>query len=350
MTMDPRIERARLLTRRSFFGRSATGIGAAALANLLGQESSDDGILRAPHHPPTARRVIYLFMSGAPSQLDMWDHKPGLRELYDTDIPPSVVGGQRLTTMTSGQNRFPIAPSIFEFARHGQTGSWVSELLPYTASVVDELTVIRSLHTDAINHDPGITFVNSGHEQPGRPSMGAWVSYGLGSPNRDLPAFVVLHSSWSAKRDAQALFSRLWGSGFIPSKHQGVALRSDGDPVLHLSNPPGVSRAARRKLLDALGELNERQYAEVGDPEILSRISQYELAYRMQTSVPDLTDFSDEPEHVLEMYGPDVHRPGTFAANCVLARRLAERDVRFVQVFRSIDELNVIDLEIGIAQ
>ncbi|MCA8944479.1 MAG: DUF1501 domain-containing protein [Planctomycetes bacterium] len=331
--MDPRIERARLLTRRSFFGRSATGIGAAALANLLGQESSDDGILRAPHHPPTARRVIYLFMSGAPSQLDMWDHKPGLRELYDTDIPPSVVGGQRLTTMTSGQNRFPIAPSIFEFARHGQTGSWVSELLPYTASVVDELTVIRSLHTDAINHDPGITFVNSGHEQPGRPSMGAWVSYGLGSPNRDLPAFVVLHSSWSAKRDAQALFSRLWGSGFIPSKHQGVALRSDGDPVLHLSNPPGVSRAARRKLLDALGELNERQYAEVGDPEILSRISQYELAYRMQTSVPDLTDFSDEPEHVLEMYGPDVHRPGTFAANCVLARRLAERDVRFVQVY-----------------
>ncbi len=338
--MDPRLDYRRLLTRRNFFARSATGVGAAALGSLLSRDGlampfdkGGGGVLAAPHHPPTAKRVIYLFMSGAPSQMDMWDYKPKMREYFDKDMPDSVVNGQRFTTMTSGQARFPIAPSVFDFAQHGQAGTWVSELLPYTAQVVDKLAVIRSLHTEAINHDPGITFFNSGHEQPGRPSMGAWMSYGLGSENADLPTFVVLHSSWSAKRDAQALYSRLWGSGFLSSKHQGVSLRSDGDPVLYLSNPPGTSPQARRQALDALAQLNQQQYESVGDPEILARISQYEMAYRMQTSVPDLTDFSDEPEHVLEMYGPDVRKPGTFAANCVLARRLAERDVRFVQVY-----------------
>ena len=324
--MDPRAERELLLTRRQLLGRTATGVGTAALASLLAP--------RAVAHPaPRAKRVIFLFMSGAPSQIDLWDPKPKVRELFDADLPESVRMGQRLTTMTSGQDRFPLAPSIFSFDRHGESGTWVSELLPYTAQVVDELCVIQSLWTTAINHDPAITFVQTGSELPGRPSAGAWLSYGLGSANRDLPAFVVLHSTWSAKRDAQALYSRLWGSGFLPSRYQGVALRSEGDPVLYLSDPPGVSRELRRAQLDALAELNEREHAQVGDPEIRARIAQYEMAYRMQASVPELTDFSDEPPSVLGMYGPDVRKPGTFAANCLLARRLAERDVRFVQVF-----------------
>ncbi len=332
------LERLRTLNRRQFFARSATGIGAAALGSLLGADAArgsalDDGLLLAPHHRPTAKRVIYLFMAGAPSQMDLWDHKPNLRELFDQDLPASVIGGQRFTTMTSNQERFPIAPSQFEFARHGESGRWVSELLPHTAQVVDDLCVMHSVHTDSINHDPGITFCVTGTEQPGRPSMGAWVSYGLGSENRDLPSFVVLHPSWSAKRNAQALFSRLWGTAFLPTRHQGVPLRAHGDPVLYLSDPPGIDAPLRRRMLDALREMNARRSEVVHDPEIDTRIAQYELAYRMQSSVPELFDLAGEPDSVLDLYGPDVRRPGSFAASCLLARRLAERDVRFVQIF-----------------
>ncbi len=338
--MDPRQEYQLLQTRRQFFSRSAKGIGAAALAsllnpNLFAEEATPgpDGILKQFHHKPTAKRVIYLFMSGAPSQLDMYDYKPKMGEMFDVDLPDSIRMGQRITTMTSGQARFPIAPSIFKFQQYGQAGAWVSELLPETAKIVDDLAIVKTVYTEAINHDPAITYIQTGSQLPGRPSMGAWLSYGLGSANQDLPTFVVLHSSWSAKRDAQALYSRLWGSGWLPSRHQGVALRSSGDPVLYLSNPDGVSPERRRQMLDAVAELNQKQYDAFGDPEISARIAQYEMAYRMQTSVPDLMDFSGESKETLELYGPDVAKPGTFAANCLLARRLAERDVRFVQVF-----------------
>ena len=338
--MDPRLEYELLQTRRQFFSRSAKGIGAAALASLLNPQlfagqvkPGVDGVMKAFHHEPKAKRVIYLFMSGAPSQLETYDYKPKMGDMFDVDLPDSVVMGQRFTTMTSGQTRFPIAPSMFKFAQHGKSGAWVSELLPETAKIVDDLAIVKTVHTEAINHDPAITYIQTGSQLPGRPSMGAWLSYGLGSSNEDLPAFVVLHSTWSAKRDAQALYSRLWGSGWLPSRHQGVSLRSSGDPVLYLSDPDGVSRERRRQTLDALAELNQKQYEEFGDPEIPARIAQYEMAYRMQRSVPDLMDFSNESKQTLELYGPDVDKPGTFAANCLLARRLAERDVRFVQVF-----------------
>ena len=338
--MDPRLEYEVLQTRRQFFSRSAKGIGAAALASLLNPQlfagqvkPGVDGVMKAFHHEPKAKRVIYLFMSGAPSQLETYDYKPKMGDMFDVDLPDSVVMGQRFTTMTSGQTRFPIAPSMFKFAQHGKSGAWVSELLPETAKIVDDLAIVKTVHTEAINHDPAITYIQTGSQLPGRPSMGAWLSYGLGSSNEDLPAFVVLHSTWSAKRDAQALYSRLWGSGWLPSRHQGVSLRSSGDPVLYLSDPDGVSRERRRQTLDALAELNQKQYEEFGDPEIPARIAQYEMAYRMQRSVPDLMDFSNESKQTLELYGPDVDKPGTFAANCLLARRLAERDVRFVQVF-----------------
>jgi hypothetical protein len=345
--MDPRREFELLLTRRQLFGRAATGIGAAALASLLNptlfdaQAASlpnivpgdDKGVLGQPHFAPKAKRVIYLFMSGAPSQLDMFDYKPTMAEMFDKDLPESIRMGQRLTTMTSGQKRFPVAPSMFSFKQYGESGAWVSELLPHTAKMVDDLAIVKTVHTEAINHDPAITYIQTGSQLPGRPSMGAWLSYGLGSLNRDLPAFVVLHSSWTGRKEAQALYSRLWGSGWLPSRHQGVSLRSKGDPVLYLSNPAGVSRDTRRTMLDGLAELNQQQYEEYGDPETLARIAQYEMAYRMQKSVPELMDFSGETEATLEMYGPDVKKPGTFAANCLLARRLAERDVRFTQVF-----------------
>jgi hypothetical protein len=299
-----------------------------------GQSSADHGVLGQPHFPARAKRVIYLSMNGAPSQLESFDYKPNLNDLFDDDLPDSVRMGQRITTMTSGQSRLPIAPSIFKFNRHGQSGAWVSELLPHTAKVVDDLAIVRTVNTDAINHDPACTFVFSGAQQPGRPSMGAWVSYGLGKMNENLPGFVVLHSTWSSKRDAQAVFSRLWGAGFLPSRYQGVALRSSGDPVLYLSNPPGVDAASRRRMLDALAQLNHKELETVGDPEINTRIAQYEMAYRMQTSVPELTNLSDEPKHILDLYGPDVHIPGTVAANCLLARRLAERNVRFTLIFQ----------------
>ncbi len=342
--MDRHREWAQLENRRQFFGRTATGIGVAALASLLQHDlpaeplspltnPGEGGVLRSLHRVPKAKRVIYLSMNGAPSQLDLFDYKPKMGELFDADLPESVRMGQRLTTMTSGQKRFPIAPTIYKFRQYGQAGAWISELLPHTAKIVDDLCIIKSVHTEAINHDPAVTYILTGSQLPGRPSFGAWLSYGLGSLNSNLPAFVVLHSTWSAKRDAQAVFARLWGSGFLPSQHQGVSLRTGDDPVLYLSNPPGVSPAARRRMLDALVAVNRKQYAAYGDPETNTRIAQYEMAYRMQTSVPELMNLADEPEEVFELYGPDSRKPGTFAANCLLARRFAERDVRFIHIF-----------------
>ena len=334
------------INRRYFFGRSACGLGTAALASLLnptlfsprasaaeftGAESL--GALPELHSAPKAKRVIWLFMADAPSQLDLWDYKPKLQEYFDKDLPESVRNGQRITTMTSGQSRLPCAPSMFKFNQHGKNGTWVSELLPQIAAQIDDLCLIKTLNTEAINHDPAITYIQTGSQSPGRPSLGAWLSYGIGSPNADLPAYVVLHSRLAAGSQSQALFSRLWGSGFLPTKHQGVALRSVGDPVLYLSNPPGVTDSRRRRMLDGLAALNQAKLADVGDPEINARIAQYEMAYRMQTSVPELTNIASESKETLEMYGPDVNTPGTYAYNCLLARRLAERNVRFTQVF-----------------
>jgi hypothetical protein len=298
--------------------------------------AADDASSAAPfgsNYAPKAKRMIYMVMNGGPSQMDMFDYKPAMNDMFDQDLPPSVINGQRLTTMTSGQARFPIAPSKYRFAQHGQSGAWVSELLPYTAAVTDDLCFIKSMWTEAINHDPAITYIQTGSQRPGRPSLGAWLSYGLGSSNADLPTYVVLHSSWTGRKSAQAIYERLWGTGFLPSEHAGIALRSQGDPVLFLSDPPGVTDNTRRDMLDALNQLNQRQYEAVGDPEITARIAQYEMAYRMQTSVPELMDFSDETQATLDMYGPEVTTPGTFAANCLLARRLVERDVRYVQIF-----------------
>ncbi len=342
--MNPLRESKLIETRRHFFGRTAGGIGSAALASLLNENASGTtasretkselgGIPDVPHFPAKAKRVIYLFMSGAPSQLDMWDYKPKMNDWYDKDLPDSIRNGQRITTMTSGQKRFPIAPSTFKFSQHGKEGVWISELLPHTAKVIDDLAVIKTVNTEAINHDPAITYIQTGSQLPGRPSTGAWLSYGLGSMNENLPCFVVLHSTVNGGFGGQALYARLWGAGFLSTRHQGVSLRSTGDPVLYLSNPEGMSEGMRRRMLDELAKLNRHRYKEVGDPEIQSRIAQYEMAYRMQTSVPELADISDEPQHVLDMYGPDVKTPGTFASNCLLARRMAERGVRFTQVF-----------------
>jgi hypothetical protein len=326
------------MTRRHFFRHGALGLGTAALASLLGQHSTaapvrQGGLPELPHFPPKAKRAIYLFMSGAPSQMDMWDYKPKMQEWYDKDLPDTIRKGQRFTTMTSGQARFPIAPSKYKFAQHGKAGVWVSELLPWTAKVVDKQCHLRAVHTEAINHDPGITYICTGQQIPGRPSLGAWLSYGLGCETQDLPAFVVMTPSWSGRKDAQALYNRLWGAGMLPSKHQGVALRSQGDPVLYLSNPTGISTTTRRRMLDTLARLNQKHLDEVADPETQARIAQYEMAFRMQTSVPDLMNLSAEPRMVREMYGPEIDKPGTFAYCCMLARRLVERGVRFVQLF-----------------
>jgi hypothetical protein len=339
--MDPRHEHVLSETRRYFFGRCAAGLGTAALGSLLNPSLFAEplaadrplGMLPSLHHRPTAKRIIWLFMADAPSQLDLFDHKPQLGDYYDKDLPESVRRGQRITTMTSGQKRLPVAPSLFKFSQHGQSGAWLSELLPETGKLVDELAIVKTVNTEAINHDPAITYIQTGSQIPGRPSMGAWISYGIGSPNEDLPAFVVLHSRLAAGSQPQALFSRLWGSGFLPTLHQGVALRSQGDPVLYLSNPPGVDGQVRRRMLDGLSALNQKRLEAMQDPEIASRIAQYEMAFRMQTSVPELINIADEPQSVLDLYGPDVKEPGTFAYNCLLARRLAERGVRFVQVF-----------------
>ncbi|MDB4534664.1 DUF1501 domain-containing protein, partial [Vicingaceae bacterium] len=279
--------------------------------------------------------AIYLFMSGAPSQLDTYDYKPKMDELFDKDLPDSIRKGQRLTTMTSGQKRFPVAPSKFKFKKYdnGGEGMWVSELLPFTSRMVSDLAFVRSVWTEAINHDPAITYICTGDQLPGRASLGAWLSYGLGNVNENLPAFVVLNSTWTGRKEAQALYNRLWGNGFLPSKHQGVLLRNDGDPVLFLSNPSGVSPQMRRRMLDSLGQLNQNTFQQIGDPETNARIAQYEMAFRMQKSVPALVDLADESDETLDMYGPDVRKPGTFAYNCLLARRMAERGVRFTQIF-----------------
>lgn len=334
--MDPLWESRFLETRRQFFGRAASGIGAAALSTMLGsaaRASTDAGPPRLPDFAPRAKRVIYLFQSGAPAQLDLFDNKPKMRAYFDTELPESVRMGQRLTTMTSGQDRFPIAPTIYGYARHGKSGAEISELLPNIAAIADDICIVKSVHTEAINHDPGITFIQTGHQQPGRPSLGSWLSYGLGSENRDLPGFVVLISQGSAARPSQALFSRLWGAGFLPSEHQGVRFRSDGDPVLYLSNPDGIDRPTRRRMLDVVAQLNRIQRRRIGDPEIDARIAAGELAYRMQMSVPELTAVDEEPEETFRLYGQDARTPGTYAANCLLARRLAERGVRFIQLY-----------------
>lgn len=342
--MDPLQTHALYLTRRHFFGRAAAGIGVAALATLLHRESTAastaaraegrvPGVLEALHHPPRARRVIYLFMSGGPSHIDLFDYKPKLREYHGQELPASVRMGQRVTGMTAGQKSFPCVAPMFQFAQHGQSGAWISELLPHIASIADDIAIVKSLNTEAINHDPAITYIQTGSQQPGRPSLGAWLSYGLGSETDSLPAFVVMISQGSGNKTDQPIFSRLWGSGFLPSQHQGVRFRTGNDPVLYVSNPPGIDRGTRRRMLDGLERLNEAAAAEVGDPEIRTRIAQYEMAFRMQASVPELIDFSDEPQHVLDMYGiVDNPTDGGFARNCLLARRMAQRGVRFIQL------------------
>ena len=339
MKTDPIDQWIALETRRQFFGRTAKGLGGAALASLFHREAlsketgaGDEGLggaLGSGHFPARAKRVIWLFMAGAPSQIDTLDYKPKMADWFNKDLPASIRKGQRLTTMTASQPRFPVAPSVFNFEQHGNSGKWISELLPKTGSMADQLAFIHTMWTEAINHDPAITYIQTGNQIPGRPSLGAWLSYGLGSLNKNLPEFVILNC---APR-GQALYTRLWGSGFLPSKHAGVAFRAQGDPVLFLSNPGGVNQEARRLMLDRLVAMNRRIYEDVGDPETHARIAQYEMAFRMQSSVPDLVDVSGEPQHVLDLYGKDVLTPGTFAANCLLARRMVERDVRFVQIF-----------------
>jgi uncharacterized protein (DUF1501 family) len=329
------------LTRRRFFGLGARSIGAGlgtlALSSILGRDRATAQELAAapigPHFPPKAKRVIYMHMEGAPSHLDLYDYKPGLQERFNEDLPDSIRGGQRLTGMTSGQARFPVAPSMFQFERaaNRQDGVWLSELVPHTAAVAGELCFVHSLHTEAINHEPGITFFQTGHQQPGRPSFGAWASYGLGSENQDLPAFVVLITQGFG--NMQALSARFWGAGFLPSEHQGCKLRTGADPVLYLRDPQGVTRADRRRFLDLVAALNEREAARTLDPEVRARVAQAEMAYRMQASVPDLVDLSGEPEETFALYGEEARKPGTFAASCLLARRLAERGVRFVQLY-----------------
>ncbi|MBN8624350.1 MAG: DUF1501 domain-containing protein [Planctomycetes bacterium] len=323
------------IARRALLQGAGFSLGLNALQLLSADEGSQ--VARSsdalPHFAAKAKRVIFLFQSGGPSQLELFDPKPGLAKLRDTDLPESVRRGQRLTTMTSGQSRFPLVQCPYKFGQHGRGGVWLSELLPHLAGVADELCVVRSLHTEAINHDPAITFLTTGAQLAGRPSLGAWLSYGLGSENRDLPAFVAMISRGSGRPNDQPLYDRLWGSGFLPSRHQGVKFRGQGDPVLYLSNPPGINTARRRDALDDLAALNRLHRDAVGDPEIETRIAQYELAFRMQSAVPELTDIRSESRQVLDMYGPDVIRPGSFAVNCLLARRLSERGVRFVQLF-----------------
>jgi hypothetical protein len=327
------------LSRRHFLNRFGMGLGGIALAHLLGATRSaaaetqlhgHAGILTAPHFPPKAKRVIYLFMAGGPSQLETFDYKPLLNQRNGENLPESVRMGQRLTGMSGNQATLPLAGSIFKFQQHGKNGAWVSDLLPHTAGIVDDLCIVRSMYTEAINHDPAITFMQTGSEQSGRPSIGAWLSYGLGSDNDDLPSFVVLITP--GKVD-QPLYSRLWGSGFLPSEFQGVQFRSGKEPVLYLDNPPGISGDGRRLMLDRLRELAQLQKDHVPDPVLDARIKQYEMAFRLQTSVPEAVDTSKEPEGIFELYGPDAKKPGTFAANCLLARRLAERGVKFIQLY-----------------
>lgn len=354
------------LNRRNFFGHLGLRLGGLSVGLLAGSacrtaaasaiDQVQDGVAKVhpplpglPHFPPKATSIIYLHMNGGPSQLDTWDHKPDLHRFFDQDLPPSVQGGQRLSTMTSGQSRFPVAPSKYRFEQKGQAGVWVNmDLFPHTAEIVDEIALVRTVHTHAINHDPACTFVMTGSEIPGKASLGSWLAYGLGSENDDLPAFVVFTPKYPLDSNGQALFSRMWSSGFLPTRYNGVALRGSGDPVLYLPNPDGVSTADRRVMLDALKTLNQQNHAVYGDPETLTRIAQYEMAFRMQASVPELTDISQETEATLEMYGPDVTTPGTFAHSALLARRLVERGVRVVQLLhRGWDQHTDLPYQIG---
>lgn len=341
--MNPIVERRLQMTRRHFFGLSSTGIGTAVLSSLLNDDLSAasarmDGLGSSgalpglPHFAPKAKRVIYLFQSGGPSQMDLFDYKPKLDDMRATELPDSIRKGQRLTGMTATQTSFPVAPSIFEFKQRGESGAWISDLMPHVSKVADNLSFVKSMHTTAINHDPAVTFFQTGFQLAGRPSIGAWLSYGLGTLNKDLPSFVVMVSQGEG-RSGQPLYDRLWGSGFLPTRYQGVKFRGVGDPVLYLSNPPGIDPGVRRRFLDDLAKMNELKHDDFGDPEISTRIAQYEMAYRMQSSVPELTDLSGESEKTFEAYGPDSRKRGSYAANCLLARRLAERGVRFVQLF-----------------
>ena len=324
-------------TRRQLLGRGARGLGALALSQMLRGES-------LPHFKPKATRAIYLHMVGGPSQLDLYDYKPGMKEWFDKDLPESIRNGQRLTTMTSGQSRFPIAPTIFKFAQHGPGGAWISELLPNTAKMAGDMAIIRTMKTEAINHEPAITFMQSGSMLAGKPCMGAWIAYGLGTMNKDLPTFVVLNATHThPKAGVQAISARLWSAGFLSARYSGVALRSGGDPVLYINNPDGVDRAVRRRMLDALGELNAIQYQANRDPETQARVSQFEMAFRMQSSVPELTDLSKEPESIYRLYGDEARKGGSFANSCLVARRLVERGVRFVQIYqRGWDQHNLL--------
>ena len=337
---DPIVDVGCQINRRHFFSKVSLGIGSAALASLVGCGPSSNeittnttlkGVLGSPHLTPKARRVIYLFQSGGPSQLELFDYKPTLQSRRGENLPESIRMGQRLTGMTAFQEALPLASSIYSFSQHGSSGAWMSELLPYTSKIVDDLCIVRSMYTEAINHDPAITFFQTGSQLPGRPSMGAWLSYGLGSANEDLPTFCVLLSRGLQR--PQPIYSRLWGNGFLAALHQGVKFGAGAEPVLYLNNPPGLDATDRRSMLQQLDRLNEIHYQTSGDPTIQSTIAQYEMAYRMQTSVPDVTDLSDEPESTFELYGEAARTPGTYAANCLLARRLAERDVRFIQLY-----------------
>lgn len=340
--MNPLDEFTLAMNRRHLFSRTAGGLGTAALASLMEDDVRAEpnaghiptgGLSGLPHFAPKAKRVIFLFQSGAPSHIDLFDYKPSLTEAHGTELPDSVRQGQRITEMTQKQKSFPCASSIFRFKQHGECGAWLSEVLPHTGSIADDIAIIRSVNTEAINHDPAITFINTGTQQLGKPSMGSWLSYGLGSESRDLPAYIVLISQGTGLAGGQPLFSRLWSSGFLPSSHQGVRFRSGNDPVLYLSDPPGLDRNSRRTMLDGLAKLNELKAESFGDPETRTRIAQYEMAFRMQSSVPELMDLAGESDNVFDLYGSASRNPGTYAANCLLARRLAERGVRFIQLF-----------------
>ncbi len=332
-------EYAQYESRRQFLSRGKNAVGFAALTSLLGNQFSawaaggSELPDKLPHFAPKAKRVIYLHMVGGPAQMDTYDYKPGMADWYDKDLPDSIRKGQRLTTMTSGQARFPIAPSKFKFAQHGKSGMWVTELLPQTAKCVDDMCFIRSMHTEAINHEPAISYMQTGNMNSGRPCIGSWASYGLGAINSNLPTFVVLVAEPTNKEQIQAISARLWSSGFLPGEHAGVSFRSSGDPILFINNPPGVPQELRRKQLDGLRKLNEMNFKQVGDPETHTRIQQFEMAFRMQASVPELTDMSSEPESTYKLYGDEAKKPGSFAATCLLSRRLLERGVRFVQVY-----------------
>lgn len=336
-------------SRRRFLTGTAQGFGYAALGSMLASDGFSasanassgspldaiGGLANLPHFAPKAKRVIYMHMVGGPSQMDLYDYKPTMNEWYDKDLPESIRNGQRLTTMTSGQSRFPIAPSKYKFAQHGESGAWVSELLPYTSKMVDDMAIIKSMHTEAINHEPAITYIQTGNQITGRPCLGSWLSYGLGSMNQDLPTFVVLVAEPSNREQLQAISGRLWSSGYLPGQHAGVSFRSKGDPILYINNPPGVDADIRRATLDGLGQLNQMALQRIGDPATQTRIEQYEMAFKMQASVPELTDINQEPESTFDLYGEEAKKPGSFANSALMARRLVERGVRFVQIYHN---------------